>query len=63
MHWVGQVISDSIQAIGSSGTVCLTGVGHGGVVTADATANVGGLCGFEKQCDCRQRQRQQTPLV
>jgi len=37
---VGQVISDSIQTIGSSGTVCLTGVGHGGVVTADATANV-----------------------
>jgi len=37
---VGQVISDAIQAIGSSGTVCLTGVGHGGVVTADATANV-----------------------
>jgi threonine dehydrogenase-like Zn-dependent dehydrogenase len=37
---VGQVIADSIQAIGSSGTVCLTGVGHGGVVTADATANI-----------------------
>jgi threonine dehydrogenase-like Zn-dependent dehydrogenase len=37
---VGQVISDSIQAIGSSGTVCLTGVGHGGVITADATANI-----------------------
>ena len=34
------MISDSIQAIGSSGTVCLTGVGHGGVITADATANV-----------------------
>lgn len=37
---VGQVISDSIQAIGSSGTVCLTGVGHGGVIIADATANI-----------------------
>ena len=37
---VGQVIADSIQAIGSGGTVCLTGVGHGGVVTADATADI-----------------------
>ena len=37
---VGQVIADSIQAIGSSGTVCLTGVGHGGVVTSEATANI-----------------------
>ena len=37
---VGQVISDSIQAIGSGGIVCLTGVGHGGVVTADACADV-----------------------
>jgi len=30
---VGQVIADSIQAIGSSGTVCLTGVGQGGVTS------------------------------
>ena len=37
---VGQVISDSIQAIGSGGTVCLTGVGHGGVVTSGATADI-----------------------
>lgn len=37
---VGQVIADSIQAIGSSGIVCLTGVGHGGVVTSEATANI-----------------------
>ena len=37
---MGQVIADSIQAIGSGGTVCLTGVGHGGVVTADATADI-----------------------
>ena len=36
----GQVISDSIQTIGSSGTVCLTGVGHGGAITSDATANI-----------------------
>jgi glucose 1-dehydrogenase len=28
---VGQVIADAIQAIGSSGTICLTGVGQGGV--------------------------------
>ncbi|MHC1764539.1 MAG: hypothetical protein AB9869_09555 [Verrucomicrobiia bacterium] len=37
---VGQVIADTIQAIGSSGTVCLTGVGHGGAVTAEATATI-----------------------
>jgi glucose 1-dehydrogenase len=37
---VGQVIADSIQAVGSSGTICLTGVGHGGVVSSDATANI-----------------------
>jgi threonine dehydrogenase-like Zn-dependent dehydrogenase len=37
---VGQVVADSIQAIGSSGIVCLTGVGHGGVVTAAACADI-----------------------
>ena len=37
---VGQVIADSIQAIGASGIVCLTGVGHGGVVTAAACADI-----------------------
>ena len=37
---VGQVIADAIQAIGSSGIVCLTGVGHGGVVTAAACADI-----------------------
>jgi threonine dehydrogenase-like Zn-dependent dehydrogenase len=37
---VGQVIADSIQTIGSSGIVCLTGVGHGGVVTAAACADI-----------------------
>jgi threonine dehydrogenase-like Zn-dependent dehydrogenase len=36
----GQVIADSIQAIASSGIVCLTGVGHGGVVTAAACADI-----------------------
>jgi glucose 1-dehydrogenase len=36
----GQVIADSIQAIGSSGIVCLTGVGHGGVVTSAACADI-----------------------
>jgi len=30
---VGQVIADCIQAIGSSGTICLTGVGQGGVTS------------------------------
>jgi len=37
---VGQVIADSIQAIGSSGIVCLTGVGHGGAVSAAACADI-----------------------
>ena len=37
---VGQLISDSIQVIGSSGIVCLTGVGHGGVITSDVTADI-----------------------
>ena len=37
---VGQVIADSIHAIGASGIVCLTGVGHGGVVTAAACADI-----------------------
>ena len=36
----GQVISESIQVIGSSGIVCLTGVGHGGVITSDACADI-----------------------
>jgi threonine dehydrogenase-like Zn-dependent dehydrogenase len=37
---VGQVIADSIQAVGSSGIVCLTGVGHGGIVTSAACADI-----------------------
>ena len=37
---VGQVIADSIQSIGSSGIVCLTGVGHGGAVASAALADV-----------------------
>jgi threonine dehydrogenase-like Zn-dependent dehydrogenase len=37
---VGQVIVDSIQKVGPNGIVCLTGVGHGGVVTSAPTANV-----------------------
>jgi threonine dehydrogenase-like Zn-dependent dehydrogenase len=37
---VGQVIADSIQSIGSSGIVCLTGVGHGGAVSSAALADV-----------------------
>jgi threonine dehydrogenase-like Zn-dependent dehydrogenase len=36
----GQVIADSITAIGASGIVCLTGVGHGGAVSAAATADI-----------------------
>jgi glucose 1-dehydrogenase len=37
---VGQLISDSIQAIGSGGIVCLVGVGHGGVTTSPAAADI-----------------------
>jgi len=37
---VGRVIADSIQTIGSSGIVCLTGVGHGGVITSAACADI-----------------------
>ena len=37
---VGQVIAESVLAIGASGVVCLTGVGHGGTVPKIATANV-----------------------
>jgi glucose 1-dehydrogenase len=37
---VGQVIADSIQKVGANGTVCLTGVGHGGVMTGIALADV-----------------------
>ena len=37
---VGQVISDSIRQIGANGIVCLTGVGHGGVMTSASLADV-----------------------
>jgi threonine dehydrogenase-like Zn-dependent dehydrogenase len=37
---VGQVIADSIQAIGAGGIVCLTGVGSGGRTAAVSTADV-----------------------
>jgi len=37
---VGQVIADSIQAVGAGGIVCLTGVGSGGRTTGLATADV-----------------------
>ncbi len=41
---VGQVITDSIQGVGSGGVVCLTGVGTGGrtvgLATADVASNV-----------------------
>ena len=37
---VGQVIADSIKKVGANGIVCLTGVGHGGVVTSAAIADV-----------------------
>ena len=37
---VGQVIAESIQYVGSSGIVCLTGVGRGGAAGGAAIANV-----------------------
>jgi threonine dehydrogenase-like Zn-dependent dehydrogenase len=37
---VGQVIADSIQAIGAGGVVCLTGVGSGGHIGSVPTADV-----------------------
>jgi len=37
---VGQVIAESIQNVGSSGIVCLTGVGRGGVASGAAIADV-----------------------
>ena len=37
---VGQVISDSIRKIGANGIVCLTGVGHGGVMTSASLADI-----------------------
>jgi threonine dehydrogenase-like Zn-dependent dehydrogenase len=36
----GQVISESIRKIGANGIVCLTGVGHGGIMTSAALADV-----------------------
>jgi threonine dehydrogenase-like Zn-dependent dehydrogenase len=37
---VGQVIADSLRAIGAGGIVCLTGVGSGGRTTGFSTADV-----------------------
>jgi glucose 1-dehydrogenase len=37
---VGQVIGDSIQAIGAGGVICLTGVGSGGHIGSVPTADV-----------------------
>ncbi len=37
---VGQVIAESVLAIGASGVVCLAGVGHGGAVPKVATADI-----------------------
>ena len=37
---VGQVISDSIQAVASGGVVCLTGIGTGGKPMGPATADI-----------------------
>jgi threonine dehydrogenase-like Zn-dependent dehydrogenase len=37
---VGQVIADSLNAVGAGGVVCLTGVGSGGRTTGFSTADV-----------------------
>jgi threonine dehydrogenase-like Zn-dependent dehydrogenase len=38
---VGQVITDSLTAIGAGGVVCLTGVGAGGKAIGPAVADIG----------------------
>jgi threonine dehydrogenase-like Zn-dependent dehydrogenase len=37
---VGQVISDCIRKVGPNGIVCLTGVGHGGIMTSVSLADI-----------------------
>lgn len=37
---VGQVIADSVAAVGAGGIICLTGVGSGGKVIGGATADI-----------------------
>jgi threonine dehydrogenase-like Zn-dependent dehydrogenase len=37
---VGSVIGESIQKVGAGGVVCLTGVGHGGIMSKAAVADV-----------------------
>jgi len=37
---VGSVISESIQKVGAGGVVCLTGVGHGGIMSKAAVADI-----------------------
>lgn len=37
---VGQVISDCVAQVGSNGIVCLTGVGHGGIINSLPTADI-----------------------
>jgi threonine dehydrogenase-like Zn-dependent dehydrogenase len=37
---VRQLIAESIQTVGASGIVCLTGVGHGGIVTSVDDADI-----------------------
>jgi threonine dehydrogenase-like Zn-dependent dehydrogenase len=37
---VGQVIADSVKAVGAGGIICLTGVGSGGKVVGGATADI-----------------------
>ena len=60
---VGQVIADSIQAIGAGGVVCLTGVGSGGIASGACHGRRGGQDGAPQQRGRRQRQREQAALV
>ncbi len=60
---VGQVIADSIQAVGAGGVVCLTGVGSGGQHHRALHGRRGGDHGAAEQRHRRQRQRQQAALV
>jgi threonine dehydrogenase-like Zn-dependent dehydrogenase len=37
---VGSVIGESLQKVGADGVICLTGVGHGGIMSKAAVADI-----------------------
>ena len=60
---VGQVIADSIRAVGSGGVVCLTGVGPAATRPGSPRPTLRPKMVLRNNVDCRQRQRQQAALV